>query len=124
MNSAIPGRHYYFTSTMEPDAGYDRAIELARMALAAWTRESGEAQVCAQKVEDDTCCVSDGFQSRRMFGETQRAIVTGHIGAVVNVMPVPAGRAKLTRRSAILSAQRLFISRTSRTWARRWFTYP
>jgi predicted Zn-dependent protease len=59
------------------------------MALAAWTRESGgKLRFVAAKSKDDALLRIRWISSHEgLFGETQRAIVNGHVGAVVNVMP-------------------------------------
>ena len=63
--------------------------ELAKLALAAWTRESGgRLKFVEAKSKDDALLRVRWISSREgLFGETQRAIVHGEAGAVVNVMP-------------------------------------
>jgi Matrixin len=89
-----------FTSTTEPIPyfvddgtgvpGYRQSDrELAKMALAAWTRESGgKLRFVEAKSRDDALLRIRWISSHEgLFGETQRAIVKGQEGAVVNVMP-------------------------------------
>lgn len=83
---AIP----YFIDDGTGVPGYRQGdSELARMALAAWTRESGgKLKFVAAKSKDDALLRIRWISSHEgLFGETQRAMVNGHIGAVVNVMP-------------------------------------
>jgi hypothetical protein len=63
--------------------------DLAKMALAAWTRESGgKLRFVEAKSKDDALLRIRWISSHEgLFGETQRAIVKGQVGAVVNVMP-------------------------------------
>src|SRR3954470_12157762 len=63
--------------------------ELAKMALAAWSRESGGKLTFVEaKSKDDALLRVRWISSHEgLFGETQRAIVHGQTGAVVNVMP-------------------------------------
>src|SRR5262245_42048087 len=63
--------------------------ELAKMALAAWTRESGgKLRFVETKSKDDALLRIRWISSHEgLFGETQRAVVNGHVGAIVNVMP-------------------------------------
>ena len=89
-----------FTSTREPIPyfvddgtgvpGYRQSDrELAKMALAAWTRESGgKLRFVEAKSKDDALLRIRWISSHEgLFGETQRAIVKGQPGAIVNVMP-------------------------------------
>ena len=83
---AIP----YFIDDGTGVPGYRQGdSELARMALTAWTRESGgKLKFVAAKSKDDALLRIRWISSHEgLFGETQRAIVKGHIGAIVNVMP-------------------------------------
>jgi len=63
--------------------------DLAKMALAAWGRESGgKLRFVESKSKDDALVRIRWISSHEgLFGETQRAIVKGQAGAVVNVMP-------------------------------------
>ena len=63
--------------------------DLAKIALAAWTRESGgKLRFVEAKSKDDALLRIRWISSHEgLFGETQRAIVKGQVGAVVNVMP-------------------------------------
>jgi matrixin len=89
-----------FTNTKEPIPffiddgtgvpGYRQSDkDLAKMALAAWTRESdGKLRFVEAKSKDDALLRIRWISSHEgLFGETQRAIVKGQVGAVVNVMP-------------------------------------
>ena len=63
--------------------------DLARLALAAWTRESGgKLKFVETKSKNDALLRVRWISSYEgLFGETQRTSVNGKIGAVVNVMP-------------------------------------
>jgi hypothetical protein len=63
--------------------------DLAKLALAAWNRESGgKLKFVEAKSKDDALLRVRWISSQQgLFGETQRMIVHGQIGAVVNVMP-------------------------------------
>ena len=63
--------------------------DLARLALAAWTRESGgKLKFVETKSRNDALLRVRWISSHEgLFGETQRTSVNGKIGAVVNVMP-------------------------------------
>jgi hypothetical protein len=83
---AIP----YFIDDGTGVPGYRQSdSELAKMALAAWTRESGgKLRFVEAKSKDDALLRIRWISSHEgLFGETQRAVVNGHVGAVVNVMP-------------------------------------
>jgi Matrixin len=83
---AIP----YFVDDGTGVPGYRQSDrELAKMALAAWTRESGgKLRFVEAKSKDDALLRIRWISSHEgLFGETQRAIVKGQVGAVVNVMP-------------------------------------
>jgi len=83
---AIP----YFIDDGTGVPGYRQSDkDLAKMALVAWTRESGgKLRFVEAKSKDDALLRIRWISSHEgLFGETQRAIVKGQIGAVVNVMP-------------------------------------
>ncbi len=83
---AIP----YFIDDGTGVPGYRQSDkDLAKMALAAWTRESGGKLrfVEARSKEDALLRIRWISSHEGLFGETQRAIVKGQVGAVVNVMP-------------------------------------
>lgn len=63
--------------------------DLARLALAAWARESGgKLKFVETKSRNDALLRVRWISSREgLFGETQRTSVNGRTGAVVNVMP-------------------------------------
>src|SRR4030095_9001241 len=80
----------YFIDDGTGVPGYRQSdSELAKMALAAWTRESGgKLRFVEAKSKDDALLRIRWISSQEgLFGETQRAIVKGQAGAVVNVMP-------------------------------------
>ncbi|HET9130937.1 MAG TPA: matrixin family metalloprotease, partial [Terriglobia bacterium] len=84
----------YFVEDGRTVPGFDSGDrELAEMALAAWSRESGghlkfvpTTQESAALVRVRWISASDG-----LYGETQRSIVNGKPGAIVNVSPSVAG---------------------------------
>jgi Matrixin len=83
---AIP----YFIDDGTGVPGYRQSDkDLAKMALAAWTRESGgKLRFVEAKSKDDALLRVRWISSHEgLFGETQRAVVNGHVGAIVNVMP-------------------------------------
>jgi len=73
--------------------GYQQSDrDLAKLALAAWTRESGGKLkfVEAKSQSDALLRVRWISNNNGLFGETQRTSVNGKVGAVVNVMPLVA----------------------------------
>src|SRR5262252_3985818 len=83
---AIP----YFIDDGTGVPGYRQSDkDLAKMALAAWTRESGgKLRFVEARSKDDALLRIRWISSHEgLFGETQRTMVNGHLGAVVNVMP-------------------------------------
>jgi hypothetical protein len=84
----------YFIEDGKNVPGFDSGDrELAEMALAAWSRESGgrlkfvpAAQAANALVRVRWISASDG-----LYGETQRTTVNGKPGAIVNVSPSVAG---------------------------------
>jgi len=80
----------YFVDDGTGVPGYRQSDrELAKMALAAWTRESGGKLRFVEAKSKDVALLRIRWISSHegLFGETERAIVNGQIGAVVNVMP-------------------------------------
>jgi hypothetical protein len=80
----------YFVDDGTGVPGYRQSDrELAKMALAAWTRESGgKLRFVEAKSKDDALLRIRWISSHEgLFGETERVIVKGQVGAVVNVMP-------------------------------------
>ena len=63
--------------------------DLARLALAAWSRESsGKLKFAETKTRDEALVRVRWISANEgLFGETQRIFVNGKPGAVVNVMP-------------------------------------
>jgi len=63
--------------------------DLARLALAAWSRESsGKLKFAETKTRDEAIVRVRWISANEgLFGETQRIFVNGKPGAVVNVMP-------------------------------------
>lgn len=63
--------------------------ELARMALDAWSRESGGKLKFTESAEKDRALVRVRWVSAHegLFGEMQRIHIEGKPGAIVNVMP-------------------------------------
>src|SRR5437016_6184916 len=63
--------------------------ELAKMALEAWSRESGgKLKFIEAKTKDDALLRLRWISNNQgLFGETERLQVRGKPGAVVNVMP-------------------------------------
>ena len=63
--------------------------ELAKLALAAWSRESGgRLKFVETKSKDDALLRVRWISAHEgLFGETQRTVVKGKVGAIVNVMP-------------------------------------
>jgi len=84
----------YFIEDGKSVPGFDSGDrELAEMALAAWSRESGGRLKFAKAAQESSALVrvrwisaSDG-----LYGETQRTTVNGKPGAIVNVSPSVAG---------------------------------
>jgi hypothetical protein len=86
VNEAIP----FFIEDGYGVPGFRRSDqELAKLALAAWTRESGGRLkfVEAKSKEDALLRVRWISAHEGLFGETQRTFVKGKVGAIVNVMP-------------------------------------
>jgi len=90
----LPSPVTYFIEDGKNVSGYDSGDrELAEMALAAWSRESGgrlkfvpAPQAANAQVRVRWISAADG-----LYGETQRTTVNGKPGAIVNVSPSVAG---------------------------------
>ena len=86
MKEAIP----FFIEDGTGVSGYQQSDrDLARLALAAWTRESGSKLKFVETESRNDALLRIRWISGNegLFGETQRTSVNGKIGAVVNVMP-------------------------------------
>jgi hypothetical protein len=84
-STAIP----YFVGGGASVQGFlDSDRELAVLALAAWSRESG-GTVTFREVPADAALIRIRWisPSEGLYGETQRMTVNGKAGAIVNVMP-------------------------------------
>lgn len=71
-------------------SGYQQSDrELAKLAIAAWARESGGKLKFVEATTKDTALLRVRWISNNagLFGETQRIFINGKPGAVVNVMP-------------------------------------
>jgi hypothetical protein len=80
----------YFIEDGKGVPGYrDSDRELAKLALDAWSRESaGKLKFSASKARDGALIRVRWISANEgLFGETERVVVRGKPGAVVNVMP-------------------------------------
>ena len=80
----------YFIEDGKNVPGYlDSDRELAAMALASWSRESGGKLKFAESKSREAALIRFHWISpyEGLFGETQRITVNGKTGAIVNVMP-------------------------------------
>jgi hypothetical protein len=84
----------YFIEDGKNVAGYDSGDrQLAEMALAAWSRESGGRLKFVPAAQEANALVRVRWISAEdgLYGETQRTTVNGKPGAIVNVSPSVAG---------------------------------
>jgi hypothetical protein len=84
----------YFIEDGKSVAGFDSGDrELAEMALAAWSRESGGRLKFTRAAQESTALVRVRWISAEdgLYGETQRTTVNGKPGATVNVSASVAG---------------------------------
>jgi hypothetical protein len=84
----------YFIEDGKGVPGFDSADrELAEMALAAWSRESGGRLKFVRAAQPSEALIRVRWISAAdgLYGETQRTIVNGKPGAVVNVSPSVSG---------------------------------
>jgi len=90
LSSPVP----YFIEDGRGVAGFDAGDrELAEMALAAWSRESGGRLKFVPAAQESSALVRVRWISAAdgLYGETQRMTVNGKPGAIVNVSPSVAG---------------------------------
>jgi hypothetical protein len=84
----------YFIEDGKKIPGFDSGDrELAEMALAAWSRESGGRLKFVPAAQEPSALVRIRWISAAegLYGETQRTMVNGKPGAIVNVSPSVAG---------------------------------
>jgi hypothetical protein len=90
LSSPVP----YFIEDGKNVSGFDAGDrELAEMALAAWSRESGGHLKFVRAAQESSALVRVRWISAAdgLYGETQRTTVNGKPGAIVNVSPSVVG---------------------------------
>lgn len=107
----------YFIEEGKGIAGYDAADrELAEIALAAWARESGGHVKFVRATEPASALLRIRWISpdEGVYGETERLMVKGRPGGIVNIAPAIAGLgeplATLTKQDRLLRDSIVYLT--------------